>query len=323
MRRPGGALVVVVLCALTSACAGTDQVEGALTGSDTVTATSPSTAPSSPSGPSPEDSSAGSSSAIPSPTSPSDRMPTTTAPNGDDPPPATATTEPSGAVTSPTTQSSATVTTPAATRLPTEDTGQPLPQTPVEPQQRSIEVAGPTIDNRYPAAPLTFEAPGVICNPYTNGFGDGDQDVAGVPVTIRAVEIVDQVPAGPAVFTVTEVADPTSCPAREDDKLVFVGNCLEATLSTYSLESGSACALGIKFSGKEDHVAGLRFQLEATCTDAEVPPCDRGGVPALAPTPQSPVTIQWVATSFASIEACLNSPVTDSGGDCPSPDDDA
>jgi hypothetical protein len=179
-----------------------------------------------------------------------------------------------------------------------------------------VEVPGPTIDNRYPAAPLTFERPGpaTLCNPFTNGSIVSDPDAAGVPVTIRGVDLVEQVPAGDPVFAVTALTDFAAC--ANLDQLTVVGNCTGATLPPYSDERPTACALGITFTGTTDHVATVRFRMEATCTDAGTSPCDAPAVQALAPTPAAPVTVRW-DTSPGAVAACPAHPPEGAGGSCP------
>ena len=176
---------------------------------------------------------------------------------------------------------------------PVEDTDEPLPSTSTSSQPRTVEVSGPTIDNRYPAEGLRFSAGETkICNPFvTSGSSDLDVDPAGVPVTIRAVEIVNQIPSGTPVFTVIPVQDLSTCLLGE--RLRSVGNCEGATLPPFSGGRTSACLLGLEFTGTTEYTATVRFQAEAICADTKASPCDAEEVRTLTPTPAAPVTVRW------------------------------
>src|SRR3712207_8987935 len=57
---------------------------------------------------------------------------------------------------------------PPANPPPAEDTDEPLPGTSTGSKPRTVEVSGPTIDNRYPADSLRFGVGETeICNPYS------------------------------------------------------------------------------------------------------------------------------------------------------------
>ena len=207
---------------------------------------------------------------------------------------------------------------PPAKPPPMEKTDAPLPGSPRNPGPRTVEVSGPTIDNRYQAEPLSFERPGVLCNPYTNGAIVEDPDAAEVPVTIRDIDIANQVPGGTPVFQVVTV-DTALCAGPE--AFDFVGNCPGATLPPFTEEQPSACALGLSFSAGTDHYAEVIFSLEVACINAEASPCDEEQVRVLAPTPAAPVTVRW--SSSESVEACPEHPPAGGGGECPGgPDGD-
>lgn len=200
-----------------------------------------------------------------------------------------------------------------APRPPQEDTAAPLPPREDTPQgPRTVRVSGPTVENRYPAAPLTFSAAGVICNPFVSGVAPGD---AAVAVTIRSVDIIEQDPAGGPVFRVVPVADPAAC-GIGPEPLDVRSNCAGATLPPSSEPPAAACALGLEFSGTSDHVARIQFGFEATCTDASASPCNSAELEPPAPTPEDPVVVRWTDSSFV-VRACPeNPPEPGSGGGC-------
>ena len=210
---------------------------------------------------------------------------------------------------------------PPASPPPAEDTDEPLPSTSTGSQPRTVRVSGPTIDNRYPADMLRFPAGETrICNPFTTGSSpNGGSGPAGVPVTIRTVELVNQLPSGAPVFEVIPVQDLSTClldAPPQSAPLQSVGNCVGATLPPYSEEGTTACILGLEFSGATEYTATVRFHAEAICADTEASPCDAEEVRALTPTPTAPITVRWF-TDVGTVTGCPENPSTEGSGDCP------
>jgi hypothetical protein len=203
---------------------------------------------------------------------------------------------------------------------PQENTAAPLPPTENPPPgPRTVQVSGPTVDNRYPAEELTFYGAVEICNPYTNGFS-AEPDRPRASVTIRSVEVVNQQPSGAPVFRIVSAGDLASCARSfEGTPLALVGQCEGATLPQFSGPGSPGCALGLEFIGATVAVATLRFHLEATCTGGTIgAPCDSPEVTGLGPTPAAPVVVRWSVDDDGLVRACPNnSPEFGGTGTCP------
>ena len=199
-----------------------------------------------------------------------------------------------------------------ASRPPPEDTDAPLPRTSEGSRPRAVEVSGPTLEGRYREAPLTFEARGLKCTPFTNGAYAGDARAAQIPVTVRGLRIGQQTPAGEPAFALAAVDDIAAC-AIED--LEIAPDCTGATLPPYTDEQPVACAVAIAFQSDRDHLAQLLLDIEGTCTDATSRPCDTPEVAALGPSPEAPVAVTWTVRKY--VNACPENPPAGIGGNCP------
>jgi hypothetical protein len=205
-----------------------------------------------------------------------------------------------------------------------ESTDRPLPttdtdtDTDTDQSSRTVRVAGPTLDNRYPNFPPFYfsEVGEVECTAFTNDSGG--------PVTVRDVEIVDQEPAGAPVFEVVQVPPPYTGCGFDSVTYTGGGSCRNAELPSSDDSSDNeqlGCAVGVRFNGTTDYTANLRFALETQCTDTARKPCDTDAVVRLGPTPTEPVIARWTWTFDIKITSCVTAscqnpdgPTPESGG---------
>ena len=203
---------------------------------------------------------------------------------------------------------------PPAKPPPTENTAAPLPGGPRNPGPRTVKVSGPTLDGRYREAPLTFEARGTKCTPFTNGGSADDRDAAQVPVTIRELALVQPTPSNPPAFRLVPVQDIEQC-AIDVPAENIRPRCDGATLPPFSEEQPVACAVAISFDSDQDHIAQLHFKVEATCTDVTRRPCDQLSDANPAPSSTAPVPVWWTVVKH--VNACPVNRPEGVGGNCP------
>jgi hypothetical protein len=163
-------------------------------------------------------------------------------------------------------------------------TGAPSVPPPVAPTPtRSIEVSGPTLDNRFPQTWGTFRPEDGVrrqCAFVPNGPREFDLG-PGAEVEVR---IAVRVAAGAADFA---VVDPRPGECTADPGGPVVGPCART-----AVPPGSACTVGLATSVRDgaDATGRLEYSLEAVCTSADPVAC-RGVSPA--PSAAAPVRVHW------------------------------
>jgi hypothetical protein len=180
-------------------------------------------------------------------------------------------------------------TTAAPVPKPERPTHRPSPSH-AKPAPRSIELAGPSVDNSYPAEWGVFPDPGTQCSAMYLLAGDLD-----VPLQVDSM-------AADGPFRV--VAPPAGC--SQDDG-VDHPSCRGHVFDAGPVTEGSRCFIAVQLPSSVDghDYTGrtLTVHLSATCKAATGFVCGRAA--ASHPTPANPVTVGLVQATH--LRACLAS----------------
>jgi len=168
-----------------------------------------------------------------------------------------------------------------------------------------IQVAGPTLDDAFPADRGRFFEPEQRCAWLSNPNP--------IPVTIEHVAIVDQQPSpsfelGPTSQELCAGSESGFIVDRDSAHYGSTCDGVELAPSTTAADpeaKDDSCAVMVAFNGTSgtNWSADLRLDLSTVCTDPGSEPCDQLEI---TPTPDQPVIASWVQVFF--LGACLVAP---------------